>query len=201
VKIEVKLDVEHEAQRSAILEVLIQLFTCARAVIFMRSTSLAEGARGTGSSKVDDEFVDLQVYSTYKAIHELLGKRSWDVVWRSGEILFMQLREKLDIEGRSPIETLKILAEYLRRVGYVERIEVEQTSVDEIIYTMSSPIIFAGAKRLIEEGAAPPHFSTSLMFAALKIMFGIRAHVAGEPIFQDSGDVVERWKISRGGQR
>jgi hypothetical protein len=149
------------------------------------------------SLKVDDQFVDLQVYSTYKAIHESLGKRSWDVVWRSGEILFMQLREKLGVEGRSPIETLKILAEYLRRVGYVERIEVEQTSVDEITYTMSSPIISAGAKRLIEEGAAPPHFSTSLMFAALKIMFGTTAQMVGEPTFQANGDVVEIWKLSR----
>jgi hypothetical protein len=153
-----------------------------------------------GSSKVDDEFVDLQVYSTYKAIHEYLGKRSWGVVWRSGEILFMQLREKLDIEGKSPIETLKILAEYLQDVGYVERIEVEQTGVDEITYVMSSPIISAGAKRLIEEGAAPPHFSTSLMFAALKIMFGTKAEVVGEPVFQDNGNVVERWKITRSGQ-
>jgi beta-lactam-binding protein with PASTA domain len=34
-----------------------------------------------GSSKVDDEFVDHLVYSTYKAIYESLGKQSWDVVF------------------------------------------------------------------------------------------------------------------------
>lgn len=153
-----------------------------------------------GSSKVDGEFVDLQVYSTYKALHESLGKRSWGVVWRSGEILFTKLRAKLDIESKSPIDTLRILARYLQRVGYVERIEVEQTSVDEITYVMSSPIISEGARRLIDEGAAPPHFSTSLMFAALKVMFGITAEVIGQPVFQENGDVVERWKISPSGK-
>ncbi|MCX8184936.1 MAG: hypothetical protein N3E43_04225 [Sulfolobales archaeon] len=36
---------------------------------------------------VSQEFLDLVIYSIYRAVNEVLGEKTGDIVWRSGEVL------------------------------------------------------------------------------------------------------------------
>jgi hypothetical protein len=144
---------------------------------------------------VDPEFFDLEIYSIYTAIYKHLGERTWDIVWRSGEILYREIKDKLNLaEVKDPFEGLRRLSRWLRDVGYIDDIEVIKKGEDTLEYHMSNPIIEKGAKRLIDSGKVPPHISTSLMFALLKD-YGYRAEMLGEPIFEREGYVVERWRL------
>jgi hypothetical protein len=148
-------------------------------------------------TKVDNEFFDLELFAIYKSIHELLGEDSWKVVWRSGEILISELRERLHLEQNTPYETMRKLGDYLEKVGYLDKVDIRQTGTDQLEYVMSNPVIARGAQRLLEEGAVPPHLSTSLMFGALKLIFGMKAEMIGEPLFLKDGRAIEKWKLSK----
>ncbi len=146
---------------------------------------------------MDDRFFDLELYGIYKAIHEKIGPDTWDVVWRSGEIVLDEIWSEINPENSSDVFlVLKNLADYLVRVGYVDFINVEKVSGNRVKYTMGKPVILQGAKRLIEEGMVPPHISTSLMFAALKKL-GYRAEMVGEPEFLENDVAVEIWEIKQ----
>ncbi|MEM1650877.1 MAG: hypothetical protein QXH94_03665 [Sulfolobales archaeon] len=146
---------------------------------------------------IDREFVDLVMYAVYRAANELLGERTWDLVWRSGEILYERLEKLLKLElAEDPVEVLTKVAEWLQREGYVDRACVKEGPDGEIEYIMSRPAIARGAEELVREGAVPPHLSTSLMFAVLKKR-GLKAELSGHPQFLPDGTVVEKWKISR----
>ncbi len=144
---------------------------------------------------VKPEFFDLELYSVYKAVNEVLGEKTWDIVWRAGEILLDIISKDLGLDDvDDPFEALKRVAEWLKEMGYINDIEVRKTGVDTVEYVMSDPIITPGAKKLIEEGMVPPHVSTSLMFATLK-RYGYRAEMVGDPVFLDDGRVIEKWRL------
>lgn len=150
---------------------------------------------------VDPEFFDLEMYAIYRAIYDLLGEETWKIVWRSGEILYNEIKDRIGAAGeKDPFNVLKKVANWLKEVGYIKEIEVNKASEDEVEYIMSDPIIARGARRLISEGRVPPHVSTALMFAALKD-FNIRAEIVGEPRFLPDGRVVERWKLIKSAGR
>jgi hypothetical protein len=148
-------------------------------------------------AEISEDFFDLELYAIYKSIHELVGGDSWKVVWRSGEIMIAELRERLHLDQKTPFETMRLLGKYLEEAGYLDKLEVKETGPDQLEYVMSNPVITRGAQRLLKEGAAPPHISTSLMFAALKLIFGMKAEMIGEPVFMKDGRAIERWKIAK----
>jgi len=141
-------------------------------------------------------FMDLVIYSVYKAVNEILGEDTWRVVWRSGEILLEGLDNVLRIKDEKDLyNALEKIFRWLIDMGYIEHGEIKRLSENEIEYVMSTPIIGSGAEKLIEEGMVPPHISTSLLFALLK-RFGLKAEMIGRPIFLEDGRVIERWRIS-----
>jgi hypothetical protein len=151
-----------------------------------------------GASKkicVDPEFVDLTIYAIYYAIYDLLKEDTWKIVWKAGEVLYNEIKEKIKtVEVKEPFEALRRLAKWLKDVGYIEDIEVHKVAEDEVEYVMLNPIISPGAKRLIDQGRVPAHISTALMFAVLK-QFNMKAEMVGTPKFLPDGRVVERWKL------
>jgi len=146
---------------------------------------------------VDAEFFDLEVYAMYKAAHELLGERTWRMVWRSGEIVFEELEGRLNVRGDDVLVAIKKIADYLQKVGYVKHIRVREVKEDEFEYEMKDSVIIRGTQRLIGEGAVPAHISTTVMLAMLKKIFGLKATLIGEPIFHEDGRAVERWRLTR----
>ena len=145
---------------------------------------------------VSVEFLNQELYAIYKALDQLIGERAWDVVWRSGEVLFDDLEKGLDITETEPLAVMKKIGAWFERSGYVDKIEFRMVALDELEYDMYDPIIRASARRLISEGAAAPHFSTALMFAALRKKCGLKAEMMGDPVLLPNGAGRERWKLT-----
>lgn len=148
-----------------------------------------------GPCVVSCEFLDHVMHSVYRAANELMGvERTWDLVWRAGEILYERLEKSLGLGSvEDPLEALSRIAVWLESVGYVDKAEVRRVSEDEFEYIMGRPAIVGGAEELVREGMTPPHISTSLMFAALRKR-GLRAELR-ETRFLPDGTAVERWRI------
>ena len=147
------------------------------------------------AEEITRDFFDKEFYAIYLAAHENWGGASWNIVWRSGEIIFDEIEPELGLENTNWIEGMQRLAAYLRRVGYVRDISVEQKGADRMEYTMFDPAILPGAKRLVAQGAAPGHVSTTLMFAMLKKCYGLGAEMLGDPDLRDDGYAVEQWRV------
>ena len=126
---------------------------------------------------IDPTFFDLEIYAIYRAIWENWGDEAWKVVWRAGEVLFDEIQERLNLSTNSPLEAMRGLAE------------------DELEYEMVAPAILPGAERIIAEGGVPAHISTSVMFAGLKKLFGLKAEMIGDPEFTADGRAIEKWKL------
>jgi hypothetical protein len=146
--------------------------------------------------KIDPVYFDQQIYALYRAVWERWGDKAWYVVWRSGEVLLDEIELDLGLEpDDDPFTAMQRLADYLRRVGYVEDIAVRPLSEEEWDYEMLDPAILPGAKRLLAEGAVPAHISTTLMFALLKKRFNLKAEMVGDPDLRPDGRATERWRL------
>ena len=144
---------------------------------------------------IDVRFFDLEIYAIYRAIWEYWGDDAWKVVWRAGEVLFDEIQGQLGLDTESPLEAMQALARYLVDVGYFADMKVRQTAEDELDYEMVDPAILPGAERIIAEGGVPAHISTSLMFAGLRQLFGLKAEMIGDPEFTEDKRAIERWRL------
>ena len=144
---------------------------------------------------IDIRFFDLEIYAIYRAIWEYWGDDAWKVVWRAGEVLFDEIQGQLGLDTESPLEAMQALARYLVDVGYFADMKVRQTAEDELDYEMVDPAILPGAERIIAEGGVPAHISTSLMFAGLRQLFGLKAEMIGDPEFTEDKRAIERWRL------
>lgn len=148
-----------------------------------------------GKICVDPEFFDLEIYAIYHVAYDLIGDNAWKIVWKSGEIVYDEIKEKIGAAtAKDPFEALRKVADWLKKVGYIDAIEVRKVSDDEVEYVMCDPIILAGAKRLIDEGRVPAHISTALMFAVLK-QYNMKAEMVGDPKFLPDNRAIEKWRL------
>ncbi len=146
---------------------------------------------------VKPRFFDYELYSVYKAVNEVLGDDTWNIVWRAGEVLLELISDEINLDKiNDPFEALDQVAKWLKDAGYISDIEVRKTGDNTVEYIMTEPIITNGAKRLIDENMVPPHISTSLMFATLK-KYGLKAEMMGDPTFLSDGRVVEKWILKK----
>ncbi len=146
------------------------------------------------SNFIDNEFFNSFVYSVFKAIGEKLGDESWKIVWRTGEILFDEIKEKIEFENKEPVEIVSSIANYLKKKGYFTDAKIIPLNDKEFEYWMKEPAIEKGAFKLIEEGCAPPHISTSLLFSALRNLANSELELIGKPEKREDW-VIERWKL------
>ncbi len=146
--------------------------------------------------KIDQDFFNSFSYSVFKALGEKLGKESWKIVWRTGEILFNEIKDKIELKKKEPIEVVRSLVKYLKKAGYLKNSRIVPLNDEEFEYWMKEPAIEKGAFKLIEEGYPPPHISTSILFSALKTFTGSELLLMGNP--ERKGNwIVERWKIKK----
>ncbi len=127
---------------------------------------------------IQNDFFDAQVYGIYMATRDLLGERGEELVALSGRYVFRRLRASLDLEGKNPVEVVRVLADYLEAAGYYERAEITEIGANEFYYDMYGVSIFGCVKDLEREGGVLPHFSTALIFAALEEICGMKAELA-----------------------
>jgi hypothetical protein len=149
---------------------------------------------------MDPEFINLEIYSIYSAVARLAGiQKQQEVVKISGEIMFSQLKERLNLRGTDPIGLIKKLISYLEKVGYLIKGEVEKTGENEVLIHMHEAACHDAVVKLKNEGAYPPHFFTTLAFAGLKNMFNMKAELThldlgskGPPYHS-----IEKWVLSK----
>jgi hypothetical protein len=156
---------------------------------------------------VSQEFFDLEVYAIYSAITELYGQKGWSIVWRSGEIAFDYIKDSLNIKGKEPIDVLKNVSNYLESVGYAKKLKVIEAGKNEFIYEMYSPLGRRPVRMLKEkhkDSSKPPvlpHFSTALLFAALKDICKMKAEITHLEHAKPGQDPSrEKWVLKRLGQ-
>jgi hypothetical protein len=145
--------------------------------------------------EITRDFLDKEFYGIYLAAWENWGSDAWKIVWRSGEIVFDEIEQELNLENTTWIEGMERLADYLARSGYVRDISVKQVGSDRMEYIMCDPAILKGAKRLVAMNAVPGHISTTLMFAMLKKRYGLGAEMLGDPDLRDDGYAIEQWRV------
>lgn len=146
-------------------------------------------------SEITPEFLNQFIYAVYSAMHRIFGERAWEVVWKTGDILFDELERELGITETEPLPVLEKIGRWFERSGYAEKLEFHLKEGDELDYDLYDPVIRPSALRLIHEGAAPPHLSTALMFSALRKKCGLKAEMLGDPVVQDD-DARECWRLS-----
>ena len=142
------------------------------------------------------DFFNSFVYSVFKALGEKLGDESWKIVWKTGEILFNEIKDKLEFKKKEPMEIVHSIAKYLKKAGYLRDAKIVVLNDDEFEYWMKEPAIEKGAFKLIEEGYPPPHISTSILFSALRTLAGSELELLGDPERKGKW-IVERWKVKK----
>lgn len=130
---------------------------------------------------MNKSFFDLEMYATYGAITELYGEKGWDVVWRAGELAWEEVKEQVNITKKEPMEVMKKVSEWLEKIGYAKKLNIVQTGKNELLYEMYAPIgrqsVTMLRKKYGDEKPVKPHYSTTLLFAALKDVCHVKAEI------------------------
>jgi hypothetical protein len=152
---------------------------------------------------IDADFINVEIYAIYKAITEVSGDDGWKIMWRVGELAFDQIEPQLEFPSDEPLDVMRTVGGYLKRVGYFEDIELELLPNGVLEYQMINTATRASAQRLIQENAILPHWSTVLMVAALRKRSGIEAKMEAhdhKPEIVSHSHSKERWVLTRDGQ-
>jgi len=148
---------------------------------------------------IHPEFLNLEIYSIYASALRLVGpEKQKNIVELSGEILFSQLKDKLQLSNiKNPVSLVKELIKYLEQVGYFSKGEVEEKSENELLIHMYGATCHDAVVKLKNEGAYPPHFCTTLIFAGLKKMFNINVELTHLDLGSKEKPyhTVEKWKL------
>lgn len=149
---------------------------------------------------MDREFFDIETYALFSALNEVLGKKTWEIVLRGGEYAFAEVKRRLGITERDPITLVKKLGKWLQDMGYA-RIEIEQTGGNEFLYYMYDTASRKGLRQIRNEkgeDAVMAHWSTVIMFAALKDMCNMKAEISHLEFAKEGTREasVEKWILS-----
>ncbi len=143
---------------------------------------------------MDPKFFDLVNLALCTAINRICGKKRAEEVFReAGEVIFSLIRE--DVIAEDPIATLKNIARYLERSGYMERIEIKEME-NGLQLDMYGVSVLKSSNMLVKSGMAPSHIMTNTMFAALREA-GIKAELKELEIDVEKGHVREMWVVRR----
>lgn len=144
---------------------------------------------------MDPNFFDMVNLAFCTAINSICGKEKAEKIFeRAGEIIFSLIKE--DVMGENPIATLKNIARYLERSGYMERIEIKEME-NELQLDMYGVSVLRSSDKLVKSNMTPSHIMTNTMFAALRDA-GIKAELMELEIEVEKGHVKEIWILKRG---
>jgi hypothetical protein len=148
---------------------------------------------------IKEHFFNAETYGIYMAARDLLGERGEDLVWRSGEYVFKYIKDALpDLANRSPVEVVRSIGEYLVDQGYFSRIDLTEIGPNQFYYDMYGPAILDSIQKLMQDGGVLSHYSTTLIFAALKEVCNMRAELEHtmQPSDNPEGDFArEKWTL------
>lgn len=155
--------------------------------------------------KIDPKFLDLVNYGFCSALTRLYGKEKAESVFKlAGEMAFGELKKMISIKAKRPSAVLKVVAHFLEENGYITKINLTEVTENEVIIDMYGVSVAGSSKRLLNESAAPSHYMTNLMFAALKDLCDLGAnitHLAIEIPEKEIDHVREKWVLSEIGRK
>jgi uncharacterized protein YcsI (UPF0317 family) len=166
-----------------------------------RATTPAPGAteRKDGDmNAVSPDFFDFVNYNFCRAISEHVGReQAVKVFERAGEIGYTTLKGQgaIRTDGQSPLDVLVQIVRFLEENGYMGRIELNRISETEMQVDMYGISVMDSSTRLTDQGYAPSHIMTNLMFAALK-EFGMSVELTELEFEPEADHVREHWKLS-----
>ena len=116
----------------------------------------------------------------------------------SGKLLFSELDNELNLSKiNDPVDLVKKLIKYLEDVGYLTKGQVEQESDHELLVHLHGATCHDAVVKLKNEGAFPPHFLTTLIFAGLKKLFNINVELSHLDLGSKKPPyhTIEKWKF------
>jgi hypothetical protein len=128
-------------------------------------------------------------------------EKAWEIALRGGEYAFAELKKRLNITEKDPISLVKLIGNWLEDMGYA-KIEIEQTEENVFHYSMYDTASRRGLRQIRKEkgdDAIMAHWSSVLMFAALKDMCNLKAEISHLDFAKedDKGASVEKWVLSK----
>jgi len=135
-------------------------------------------------------------YALYKSITDLMGEKGWEVVWKTGEYIWQDLKKQYQITDTDPKAVFDKVGQWLKEVGYIREIEVEMPTENELTYIMDTSVVRPSVMRLKEEKAVLPHWSTAILVAALRDNCGLVAETdLSKPEILSPTRTREYWKL------
>jgi len=151
--------------------------------------------------KIEPGFLDIVNYGVCSTLSRLYGIEAAKEVFRlAGETNFQEMKRKVRIDSSTPVATLRSIASYLERSGYMSKINLTKVSEGEVIIDMYGVSVAESSKRLVDEKMEPSHYMTNMMFAALKEFHHVEAeitHLNIEIPREEIDHVRERWILRR----
>lgn len=148
---------------------------------------------------IDPEFFNHEIYSIYSAALSLVGpEKQKEIVNLSGKLMFSELENELNLSKiNDPVDLVKKLIKYLEDVGYFTKGQVDQKSDNELLVHMHGATCHDAVVKLKNEGAYPPHFCTTLIFAGLKKLFNINVELSHLDLGSKKPPyhTIEKWKF------
>jgi hypothetical protein len=131
----------------------------------------------------------------YKAIYKEIGDDAWDILWKSGEILFDSIKDEIGIRKDMGVhEALNKLSQFLREIHIVDDITYIINSKDNVI---EYEITFRIPLRYERREEAGPIYIFSSLFVALMKYLGYEVSKEAEPRISEYNRLVERWKFAK----
>ena len=151
------------------------------------------------NKNVSEYFFDFVNYNLCRAISERLGeKQAIELFKRAGEIGFEELERSglIETNGKSPTDVLAQIVSFLEKNGYIGRIVVKKISEHEMHVDMYQVSVLDSSVKLTNEGFAPSHHMTNLMFGALK-HYGFTAELEELHFENEADHVREIWRVKQ----
>jgi len=155
----------------------------------------------TSGKFVGKRFFNLLIFSIYSSLYELIGQEGWSIVWRTGEVAYAQIKQELKITEKDPVQVTRKVGKFLEEEGYGSKFIIKELSKTELIHEIHDGAARPAILKLREkfgENAVLPHFSTSIMFAALKDSCNLRVKIVQLQVAPtEIGVTREKWVLSR----
>jgi len=133
----------------------------------------------------------------YRAIYKEIGDDAWEILWRSGEILFDSIKNDVSISKENDLQTaLNKLSKFLRDTHIVSEINY---MVDKDNGVIEYQINFAVPLKYERREEAGPVYIFSSLFVALMKYLGYDVSKDAEPRFTSDNTLIERWRYKKKG--
>ena len=131
----------------------------------------------------------------YKAVYKEIGDDAWEILWKSGEILFDSVKDELGIRKDMNLhDALNRLSQFLRDIHIVDDISY---TIDPEESVIEYEITFRIPLRYERREEAGPIYIFSSLFVALMKYLGYEVSKDTEPRIVEYNKLVERWKFAK----